>query len=176
MDVLRKKNIIYITFAILGLFSVILFIFLINMKQKFAEQISTIISILGMAILVRLLIHKYKKHNSAKLIIENSILRLNTYIIRDMYDETGKNKAETTEFYISYFGILFEDRIIRFNQKGIQLKSVEIGPDYFLFAYGKGKQIKNIKFVRPFIEPTILDDFSKRLYYETGIKPIFISD
>lgn len=176
MDVLRKRNIIYITFAILGLFSVICFIFLINMKQIFAGQISTIISILGIAILIGLLIYKYEKHNSARLIIENSILKLNTYIIRDISDGIDRNKTETIELYISYFGILFEDRIIRFNQKGIQLKSAEIGSDYFSFTYGKGKQIENIKFVRPFIEPTILDDFSKRLYYETGIKPIFISD
>ena len=175
MDVLRKKNIIYITFALLGLLSVILLMFLINVKEKFTEQIIIIISILVIIILVRLFIYKYEKLKVAELIVENSILKLNTYVIRDISNGTGENKAETTELYISYFGILFENRIIRFNQKGIQLKFAEIGPDYFSFTYGKGKQLENIKFVRPFIERAVLDDFSKRLYYETGIKPVFIN-
>ena len=176
MDVLKKKNIIYITFALLGLLSVILLMFLINVKEKFTEQIIIIISILVIIILVRLFICKYEKLKVAELIVENSILKLNTYVIRNISsDGTGENKAETTELYISYFGILFEEKIIRFNQKGIQLKFAEIGPDYFSFTYGKGKQLENIKFVRPFIERAVLDDFSKRLYYETGIKPVFIN-
>lgn len=163
-----------ISFLVLLLFA--LFIFLINWEQNLVNRINFVIAIFGVIVLLIFIIHKYGKLKAIELIVENSILKLNTHIVKDISQEVKLNRVETTDLYISYFGILFEDRIVRFNQKGIQLKSVEIGPDYFSFTYGKGKQLENIKFIRPFIEPAVIEDFSKSIYFETGIQTILKID
>ncbi len=49
------------------------------------------------------------------------------------------------EVFVSYFGILLDSKIIKFNQDGILLKAVEIGRDFISLTYGKGKQIRNTR-------------------------------
>jgi hypothetical protein len=72
----------------------------------------------------------------AQLIAENPILHISTALISDMSPEAAQpENIESSEVVVSYFGILLDDRIIKFNQDGIRLRAVEIGADSISFTY-----------------------------------------
>ena len=72
---------------------------------------------------------------------------------------------------VSYFGILLGEKIIKFNQDGIRLRTVEIGADFISFTYGTEKRTQNIRLLRPAIDPATLEQISEKFRYETGITP-----
>ncbi len=122
------------------------------------------------AVLAGLWVNAYRKYKAAKLIKENIIMEVCSSIYSGFSHKPLKSDdIKNEKIQISYFGILIADNIIRFNQNGIQLKAVEIGPDYLSFTYGKEKNIKNIKLFRPQISKEELNKFVERIHYETGI-------
>jgi hypothetical protein len=112
----------------------------------------------------------------AQLIAENPILHINTAVISDLSGEsTQPRNTENIEIIVSYFGILLDDEIIKFNLDGIRLRAVEIGADFISFTYGTEKRTQNIRLLRPVINPDMLEQISERFRYETGITPTRLS-
>jgi hypothetical protein len=108
----------------------------------------------------------------ARLIAENPILHINTAVVSDISAEaTQPEDIENTEVIVSYFGILLGEKIIKFNQDGIQLRAMEIGNDFISFNYGTEKWAQNIRLLRPAINRAMLEQISERFCYETGITP-----
>lgn len=117
-----------------------------------------------------------KKLAQARLIVENQILHIQPAVFRewDSRDEFGTRPCETVEMFVSCFGILLGSKVIKFNQEGIQLKAVEIGPNYLSIDYGTNIDIQNIRliYVRP--ESEGLAQIISKFRYETGIVPVVI--
>lgn len=112
------------------------------------------------------------KLKAAQLIVENQILRIRTAVISELAHEVAQPiKIENTEVIVSYFGILMDAKIIKFNQDGIRLRAVEIGGDFISFTYGTEQQMQNIRLLRPAITPAELEKIAERFRYETGITP-----
>ena len=108
----------------------------------------------------------------ARLIAENPILHISTAVISDLSDEAAQQpEPENTEVIVSYFGILLDEKIIKFNQDGIRIRAVEIGGDFISFTYGTEKRTQNIRLLRPAINPEELDKIAEKFRYETGITP-----
>ena len=85
---------------------------------------------------------------SARLIVENAIIRIQPAVIYGRTEEEKENEdlRENFGIYVSVFGILLGGKIIKFNQSGIWLRSVEIGRDYISFGYGgKDEELQNIR-------------------------------
>ncbi|MGI6176801.1 MAG: hypothetical protein ACOYJC_11755, partial [Christensenellales bacterium] len=116
-----------------------------------------------------------RKLKIARLIAENPIIHIRTAVISDMSAEAAQRAdTESTEVIVSYFGILLDDKIIKFNQDGIRLRAVEIGGDFISFTYGTKKRTRNIRLLRPAIDPTAMEEICERLRYETGIIPTLL--
>lgn len=112
---------------------------------------------------------------TARLIEENSILHIHTAVISDLSGETTQQPGpESTEVIVSYFGILMDEKIIKFNQDGIRLRAVEIGGDFISFTYGTKKRIQNIRLLRPALEAAELDEIMEKFRYETGVTPTLL--
>jgi hypothetical protein len=111
----------------------------------------------------------------ARLIAENPILHISTAVISDISAEAMQSEnIENTEVIVSYFGILLDEKIIKFNQDGIRLRTVEIGADFISFTCGTEKRTQNIRLLRPAINPEELDKIAEKFRYETGIAPILL--
>lgn len=115
-------------------------------------------------------IREFRKLKIARLIAENPILHIRTAIISDISSETAQ--PEDTEIFISYFGILLDVKIIKFNQDGIRLRAVEMGNDFISFTYGTEKWTRNIRLLRSVVDPASIEEIAERFRYETGITPI----
>ena len=112
----------------------------------------------------------------ARLIAENPILHISTAVISDLSGEAAQpENIENTEVIVSYFGILLDEKIIKFNQDGIRLRAVEIGADFISFTYGTEKRTRYIRLLRPAIDPATLEQICERFRYETGIAPTLLS-
>jgi hypothetical protein len=121
-------------------------------------------------------IRELRKLKIARLIAENPILHIRTAAISDLSGEEAQpQEPENTEVFISYFGILLDAKIIKFNQDGIRLRAVEIGEDFISFTYGMEKQTRNIRLLRPAIDLAAMEKISERFRYETGITPTLLS-
>lgn len=176
MKVIRRRIHVFAALTGFGILTAIMLLTLMEAKHDTEAQILIVLVIIGSSILAGFWIREFRKLKIARLIVESPILHISTYIISDISSEAEQlEDIENTEVFISYFGILLETKIIKFNQNGIQLKAVEIGPDFLSFTYGKGKRVKNIKILRPFIDLAASDEFAQKLHYETGIMPTFIS-
>ena len=114
-------------------------------------------------------IREFRKLKIARLITENPILHIRTAIISDISSET--TQPEEIEIYISYFGILLDVKIIKFNQDGIRLRAVEMGNDFISFTYGTEKWTRNIRLLSSVVDPASIEEISERFRYETGIMP-----
>jgi hypothetical protein len=102
-------------------------------------------------------------------------MHIRTAIICDIFGEAAQlSEPESTEVIVSYFGILLDQKIIKFNQDGIRLRAVEIGGDFISFTYGTKKQTQNIRLLRPVIDPAEMEEISERFRFETGIIPALL--
>jgi hypothetical protein len=111
-----------------------------------------------------------------RLIAENPILHISAAAISDISAEASQpENIENTEVFVSYFGILQGEKIIKFNQDGIRLRAVEIGTDFISFTYGTEKRTQNIRLLRPAINPQTIAEISEKFRYETGITPTLLS-
>ena len=111
-----------------------------------------------------------KKLTAAQAIIDSTIIYIQPAVLRG---DNGKNISETVDMYISCFGILLGTKIIKFNQRNIWLRNVEIGRDYISFYYGaRNDELQNIRLLysRPGGDELagIIEKFRK----ETGIVPV----
>ena len=51
---------------------------------------------------------------------------------------------------------------------------MDIGNDYISFTYGNEKQMKNIRIVRPDIEPDAMSEMINKFRFEMGITPTMV--
>ena len=114
-------------------------------------------------------IREFRKLKIARLIAENPILHIRTATISDISSEMAQ--PEDIEIFISYFGILLDAKVIKFNQDGIRLRAVEMGNDFISFTYGTEKWTRNIRLLRSVVDPASVEEISERFRYETGIMP-----
>ncbi|NLB81042.1 MAG: hypothetical protein GX800_05420 [Clostridiaceae bacterium] len=126
-------------------------------------------------ILIRFLFKDINNLKIARLIRENFILKVKTAVISQISGKEFPDKhIEDSEIFVSYFGILFNDKIVKFNQDGIRLTAMDIGNDFISFTYGNDKQMQNMRIVRPDIEPEAMDEMINKFRFETGITPTML--
>jgi hypothetical protein len=126
-------------------------------------------------ILIRFLFKDINNLKIARLIRENFILKVKTAVISQISGKEFPDKhIEDSEIFVSYFGILFNDKIVKFNQDGIRLTAMDIGNDFISFTYGNDKQMQNMRIVRPDIEPEVMDEMINKFRFETGITPTML--
>jgi len=125
---------------------------------------------------ILLLIETRKKLSAARAIVDSAVIHIQpAEIVAESAEE--KKAAERLRgnfgIYVSSFGILIGSKVIRFNQNGIWLRKVEIGPDYIAFAYGeKDGELQNIRLL--YSKPgedelaKIIENFRK----DTGVVPV----
>lgn len=110
---------------------------------------------------------------AAQLITDNQILHINAAEILEV--GTGSLDAgEDIEVFISCFGILLNDKIIKFNQEGIQLKSVEIDRVHILLTFGSSKRTRKIRLLYEKMDDEEMMRIVEKFRYETGIVPEII--
>ncbi|HPY56783.1 MAG TPA: hypothetical protein PK656_07185 [Sedimentibacter sp.] len=137
----------------------------------------TIFTIAAGIILIRLLFKDINNLKISRLIRENFILKVKTAVISQISGKECPDKhIEDNEIFVSYFGILFNGKIAKFNQDGIRLTAMNIGNDYISFTYGNEEQMKNLRIVRPDIEPEAMNEMINKFRYETGITPTMFEE
>lgn len=138
-------------------------------------SVTSILIILAGGILICVLLKDINNFKIARLIRENFILKVKTAVIREIPDKDCHDKhMEDTDIFVSYFGILINGKIVKFNQDGVRLSAMSIGNDFISFTYGNEKKIQNLRIVRPNIEPEAMEEMINRFRFETGITPTTI--
>jgi len=118
---------------------------------------------------------EYRKLKMAQLIVENHILHIRPAVISGSDDQESQGEdADNIEVFVSYFGILLDTRVIKFNQAGIRLQGVEIGHDFVSLTYGTEKRVQSTRLLRPPFDAAELGGIVERFRYETGIAPVIV--
>ena len=131
--------------------------------------------ILFTIILIGLWVRENNKMKMATLIVENKILQINSVVVSHKKGKRSKiEDLKGMEVLISYFGILLDSKIIKFNQEHIRLKAVEIQHGFISITYGTDEWIKNIRLICPILDGEELKRLSEKFEYETGIKPTIL--
>ena len=169
MNAIRQRACFFAVFAGLGVSVSVLIVFNI-VTYKILTPILLGIVLFTSMIAAVLCIREYIKLKTARLIVENHILHIRpAVIINTACDIKASGVSNGIDIFISYFGILLDSRIIKFNQDGIQLMSVEMGRDYISLIYGTEKWAQNMRLLRTIVDPAELDEIVERFRYETGI-------
>lgn len=130
-----------------------------------------VVAILMTVCLLVFLLGANRKLKTARLIIENQILHIQSAKI----DAGTCGEIDTTlhiggiEVFVSCFGILLDSQVIKFNLDGIQPKAVEIGRQFICLTYGRGEQIRKIRILHEAIGNQELQSIVERFRYETGV-------
>ncbi len=173
MRSIRRRNYIFAAATGLGVVVCVLLIVIGAHTSGILAQMLLVIMLLSSAVAAVLWIRECGRLNIARLIAENSILHIRAVVICNVSDETRETKeTKYTEVSVSYFGILLDVKIIRFNQDGIRLKAVELGPNYILLTYGTERRMQSIRLIRPAVSREELDGVAEKFRYETGVVSI----
>jgi hypothetical protein len=171
----QRKN----AFAVLTGIGIILSALILACSSRIPEipvRLLLAVSIPASVWLAVFWVREYRRLQAAMLIIENQILHIYTAVTSRGYNDAAKpENAETVEVFVSYFGILLDSKVIKFNQDKIFLKTVEIGRDFISLSYGTDRWIKNIRLLRSAISDEELENIIKQFRYETGIIPTVIN-
>ncbi len=175
MKAIQKRCFIYATFTGFFILMGVMFLVFGGVASEIRAQILLASVIIASGISAGFWIRERGKLKIARLIAENSILHIHTAVISDISGEAAQRpEPENTEVFISYFGILLDEKTIKFNQDGIRLRAVEIGNDFISFTYGTEKRTQYIRLLRPAIDPATMAEISERFRYETGIMPTLL--
>ncbi|MFZ7104550.1 MAG: hypothetical protein ACOWWO_18100 [Peptococcaceae bacterium] len=140
------------------------------------EQGTLIVSLLLLScsfIFAVLMWKAYQGLKIARLILENQLLCIRPAVVmKSEGDARSYTQKGGLAVYVSYFGILLGSRIIKFNQDGIRLRAVEIGPDSLLLTYGDGKKTESIRLLRAFLNQNEMKEITEKFRYETGVTPL----
>lgn len=175
MRAIRKRSYIFVAFTGFFVLTGAMLPFFGGDTSEIQAQIFLASVIIASGISAGFWIREIGKLKIARLIVENPILHISTAVISDISGEgTQRSDTENTEVFISYFGILLDEKTIKFNQDGIRLKAVEIGNDFISFTYGTEKRTQYIRLLRPAIDPVAMEKICERFRYETGIVPTLL--
>jgi hypothetical protein len=175
LKAIKRKNLVFAALTCFGVLTgVMLLVFGDGMSENHALIPSASVMIAS-TVAAGFWLRGLSKLKIARLIAENPILHIRTAIINDLSGETTQQpEPENTEVIVSYFGILLDSKIIKFNQAGIRLRAVEMGYDFISFTCGTEKRTQNIRLLRPAIDPEELDKIAEKFRYETGITPTLL--
>ena len=175
MKAIRKKSYIFVAFTGFFVLTGVMLLVFGGAVSEIRVQILLASVIIASGISAGFWIREIGKLKIARLIVENPILHIRTAVISDISGEAAQRlDTENTEVFISYFGILLDEKTIKFNQDGIRLKAVEIGNDFISFTYGTEKRTQYIRLLRPAIDPAAMEKVCERFRYETGITPTLL--
>ena len=175
MNAIKRKNFVLAALTGFGILTgVMLLVFWGAMPENRAQILLAGI-VIASVVAAGFWLRGLRKLKIARLIAENPILHINTAVISDLSGEAVQpENIENIEVIVSYFGILLGEKIIKFNQDGIRLRTVEIGTDFISFTCGTEKRTQIIRILRPAIDPAMLEQISERFRYETGITPTLL--
>ena len=176
MKAIRQRSHILAASTGLGIIiSILIFAFGI-FRPEIQTHMLLPVSVAASGCTAGLWIREYRKLKTARLIVENQILYILPAMISDSAADASKpGCVENIEVFVSYFGILLDRKIIKFNQDGIRLKAVAIGDDFISFTYGTEKRMQNTRLLRSPIDRAAMDEIFERFRYETGITPTLLS-
>lgn len=118
-----------------------------------------------------LTVREYKRYKTAELIIENQLLHIR--LANRICDKVGTSSpSQVKESHISCFGILQDSKIIKFNQDGVYLKSVEMGREFIILTYGTDMWLQKTHFFYEPLDSQELAEIVARFHYETGVLPV----
>jgi len=176
LKAIKRRSFFFAVFTALGILTGIMLLVFGGAASKISSQILLANVIIVSGILFWFLKREHGKLKIVQLIAENPILHINTAVISDLTGEASQPEdTEYTEMIVSYFGILLDEKIIKFNQDGIRLRTVEIGNDFISFTYGTEKRAQKIRLLRPALDQATIAEISEKFRYETGITPILLS-
>ena len=175
MKAIKRKNFLLADLTCFGILTGVMLLVFGGGVSEIRAQILLASVMIASAVAAGFWLRGLTKLKIARLIAENPILHIRTAVISDLSDEAAQqSEPENTEVIVSYFGILLDEKIIKFNQDGIRLRTVEIGADFISFTCGTEKRTQNIRLLRPAITPEELDKIAEKFRYETGITPILL--
>ena len=175
MRAIRKRCFIFAAFTGFFMLTGVMLLVFGEAASDIRAQILLVSVIIAGGTAAGFWIRELGKLKIARLIAENPILHISTAAISDISAEASQpENIENTEVFVSYFGILLDEKIIKFNQDGIRLRAVEIGTDFISFTYGTEKRTQNIRLLRPAIDPPTIAEISEKFRYETGITPTLL--
>ena len=170
MKAIKRKNFLLAALTCFGILTGVMLLVFGGGVSEIRAQIPLASVMIASAVAAGFWLRGLSKLKIARLIAENPILHIRTAVISDLSDEAAQqSEPENTEVLVSYFGILLDEKVIKFNQDGIRIRAVEIGADFISFTYGTEKRTQNIRLLRPAINPEELDKIAEKFRYETGI-------
>ncbi len=175
MKAIKRKNFLLAALTCFGILTGVMLLVFGGGVSEIRTQLPLASVMIASAVAAGFWLRGLSKLKIARLIAENPILHISTAVISDISAEAMQSEnIENTEVIVSYFGILLDEKIIKFNQDGIRLRTVEIGADFISFTCGTEKRTQNIRLLRPAINPEELDKIAEKFRYETGIAPILL--
>lgn len=176
MKAIKRRSFIFAAFTAFGILMGGSLIVFGGAMTEISSQILLANVIIVSGILFGFLKRELEKLKLMRLIAENPILHINTAVISDVTcDAPQPVDTEYTEMIVSYFSILLDEKIIKFNQDGIRLRTVEIGNDFISFSCGTEKRARKIRLLRPALDQATIAEISEKFRYETGIKPTLLT-
>ena len=176
MKAIRQRNYYFAASTGLGIMISVLILACGILMPEIQSWMLLTVTVVASGFMAGLWMREYKRLKTAWLIVENQILHICPAVISDRASDAAKPEdAENIEVFISYFGILLDSKIIKFNQDGILLKAVEIGRDFISLTYGTDKRIQNTRLLRAVIDNGELEKIVEKFRYETGIVPVIIN-
>jgi hypothetical protein len=176
MESIRQKLWLYGVLAGIGLVSGVLALVCSPMAHVVWARMILAVALVASVLAAGLWIREYKRLELARLIIENQILHIRPAVITDGTGATARpGDAQAMEVYVSYFGILLDSRIIKYNQEGILLLGVEIGPDSISLTYGTGKWVQTVRLLHAALSGGELGRIVDRFRFEAGVTPVVTS-
>lgn len=160
-------------FLMIAIFGAAVFAALFSLRPSGFEPYAALV--LAVTLVVALLLAKAIGNiKAARLIIENQILHIQPAVFQEQGRgiESEFHPCEALEVFVSCFGILLDSRIIKFNQKGIRLKAVEIGRNYLSVDYGTDMRVRNIRLLYSRPDNHSLVHIMEKFRFETGVVPV----
>ena len=175
MKGIKRKSFVLAALTGFGILTVVLLLSFGGGLSEIRTRIFLAGVIIASAVAAGFWARELNKLKIARLIAENPILHIRTAVISDLSGETEQPEdTESTGVIVSYFGILLDEKVIKFNQDGIRIRAAEIGADFISFTYGTEKRTRNIRLLRPAIDSAELDQIAEKFRYETGITPTLL--
>ena len=175
MKAIQRKNSVLAALTSFGILTGIMLLVLGGGTSQIRAQIALATVMIASTVTAGFWLREFNKLKIARLISENPILNIRTSVISDLSVEAKQlENTENTEVIVSYFGILLDEKVIKFNQDGIRIRATEIGSDFISFTYGTEKRTQNIRLLRPAINPEELEKIVEKFRYETGITPTLL--
>ena len=175
MKAIQRKNFVLAALTCFGILTGVMLLVFGGGASEIQAQIALASVMISSAVAAGFWLKEFSKLKIARVIAENPILHIRTAVISDLSAEAGQpENTENTEVIVSYFGILLDEKVIKFNQDGIRIRAAEIGGDFISFTYGTEKRTQNIRLLRPAIDSAELDQIAEKFRYETGITPTLL--